>query len=355
MRMGRPRKARKDLPPGLYWTDRRGFYFYRVRGEETTYKGFGKVEREAAIREWVKITGTPAEIAVDGTVAEIIDDFVSQEIPRLERAKRPNGKPKLSPATAKEYRRQAPLLRGEFGEKRYARTQAQSMNPDVLRLADVQRFVRRFDGQKGSVSANRMVACLSAIFTFAMRNGYCTYNPCLGVERNDEAPRDRPVTQEDRDAIGMAACVTYRLMMRLTEATGMRLTDVRNLLIGKCGDSEIDLRQSKTGRGQTWEITPAVRALLDEAKALPGRSRSLFVFPNPRTGKAYSEGGVHYMRRAALEAAGLSNLQHRDLRKAAVNEAKAAGMNATEFAGHTDERTTAKHYVNAPTKVKPIR
>lgn len=354
MRMGRPRKARKDLPPGLYWDARRGFYFYRIRHGERVYKGIGKVEREHAIREWVKITG-PAEIATDGTVAEIIDDFVSQEIPRLERALRPSGKPKLAPATAAEYRRQATHLRAEFGVKRYARTEAQSMSVDVLRLADVQRYVRRFDGQKGAVSANRMVACLSAIFTFAVRNGYCTYNPCLGVERNDEAPRQRQVTQEERDAAAAAAPATYRLMLRLTEATGMRLTDVRNLLIGKCGESEIDLRQSKTGRGQTWEITPAVRAILDEARALPGRSRSLYVFPNPRSGKPYSEGGVHNMRRRALQAAGLSDLHHRDLRKQAVNDAKALGMNATDFAGHADEKTTRKHYVTGPVRVKPIR
>jgi hypothetical protein len=56
MTMGRPRKKRKDLPPGLYWSERRGFYYYRVLRGETTYAGIGKVNREKAIKAWVKIT-----------------------------------------------------------------------------------------------------------------------------------------------------------------------------------------------------------------------------------------------------------------------------------------------------------
>lgn len=329
MPMGRPRENRKDLPPGLYWTAKRGFYFYRVRDGKTMYKGFGHVDRKVAIKGWLAITGEALEPAVDGTVAELIRAYVQDEIPRKERAK------KLSAPMAKEYRRQAPLLAKEFGAKRYARTPSESMRPDVLRKADVQRYLRRYEGQPGAVSANRMVACLSAIFTFADREGFCTYNPCLGVDRNDETPRVRPVTQDDRDAIAAHASPVYRLMLRLTEATGMRLTDVRNLLISKCGDDAIDLRSSKTDVGQVWEITPAVRAILAEARTLPGRSRSMFVFPTPK-GTAYTEGGVHHMRKAALKLAGLTDLHHRDLRKAAVNEAKAAGMNATDFAGHVE-------------------
>lgn len=347
-RMGRPRTKRKDLPDWLYWNPRRGFYFYRVRDGKTQYEGMGKIAREEAVKRWVKITGHSEIPASDGTVAELIDYYISEVLPE----KLAGGD--LKKVTADEYRRQAPLLRKEFGDKRYARTPAQSMNPEVLRQFDVTKFVKSFRGRKGAVAANRLIGLLSAVFS-AAQGLYCTYNPCLGVERNKEEPRKRPVSQAERDDMAEKAAPAYRLMMRLTEATGMRLTDVRELLIAKCGEREIDLRQSKTGRGQLWEITPAVRAILDEAKTLPGRSRSLFVFPSPKTGKAYSEGGVHYMRRAAMKAAGVTNLHHRDVRKQAVNEAKDLGVNATEFAGHSDPRTTEKHYVNGPRKVKPIR
>lgn len=52
------------------------------------------------------------------------------------------------------------------------------------------------------------------------------------------------------------------------------------------------------------------------------RRVSMYVFPT-RYGTPYSEQGIHNMQRRALERAGLKDLQFRDLRKAAINEASA--------------------------------
>jgi hypothetical protein len=65
-------------------------------------------------------------------------------------------------------------------------------------------------------------------------------------------------------------------------ATGMRLTDVRLLRVQQITDGCIDLSQSKTDNDQRWEITPAVRGILDEAAKLPGRAVSMYVFPTRR-------------------------------------------------------------------------
>jgi hypothetical protein len=56
-----------------------------------------------------------------------------------------------------------------------------------------------------------------------------------------------------------------------------------------------------------------------------------------------------------MQKAGLSDLQFRDIRKAAINEAKRQGRNATEFGGPSDPKTTKKHYLTEPVNVKPIR
>jgi integrase len=134
----------------------------------------------------------------------------------------------------------------------------------------------------------------------------------------------------------------------------MRLTDIRLLRVQQIHDGIIDLAQSKTGNDQQWEITPAVQAILDEAAKLPGRTVSMYVFPS-RRGTPLSEPSLMQMRRRAVNKAGLSDLQFRDIRKAAINEAKRQGRNATEFAGHSDPETTKKDYLNEPVKVKPIR
>ena len=84
--MGRPRKKRKDLPPGLYWSERRGFYYYRVLRGETTYAGIGKVNREKAIKAWVKITNRAELETTAGTFGELIDLFLRVELPRCSSA-----------------------------------------------------------------------------------------------------------------------------------------------------------------------------------------------------------------------------------------------------------------------------
>lgn len=80
----------------------------------------------------------------------------------------------------------------------------------------------------------------------------------------------------------------------------------------------------------------------------------MYVVPS-RRGRPLSEPSVMQMRRRAVQKAGLSDLQFRDIRKAAINEAKRRGRNATEFAGHADPKTTKRYYLNEPVKVKPIR
>jgi hypothetical protein len=65
-----------------------------------------------------------------------------------------------------------------------------------------------------------------------------------GVRYIAERPRKQQVTQADRDAIAAAAPTVYRLMLRLTEATGMRLTDVRTLRLPMIENGEIRLTQS---------------------------------------------------------------------------------------------------------------
>ncbi len=192
------------------------------------------------------------------------------------------------------------------------------------------------------------------IFDIAIQQGLTEYNPVTGVEYPVVAPRRRDVTQADVDALAEAATPVFSLMVRMGEATGMRLTDVRLLRLQQVHEGVIDLPQSKTGNAQQWDITPAVQVILDDAVKLPGRKVSMYVFPS-RRGPPLSEASVMNMRRRAVKKAGLSNLQFRDIRKAAINEAKRQGKNAQEFAGHSDPRTTAKHYLNEPVKVKPIR
>ena len=118
-------------------------------------------------------------------------------------------------------------------------------------------------------------------------------------------------------------------------------------------DGEIRIGQHKTGTAQDWQITPAVQAVLDEAMKLPGRDRSMYVFPN-RQGQPYAESALQTLWYRACKPAGVTGYQFRDIRKRAINEARERG-DATEFAGHKDPRTTHRNYFTEAAKVKPLR
>lgn len=346
-RMGRPRTKRKDLPTGLYFDPVHGTYSYRESTGSRQRKPLGKISLAAAINAYVRLRHKPAAV---GTVGELIDHYVARELARLVRLNR------LRPVTADEYRRLAAIARAEFGTKPYAPTAAESTRPEYLRKADIVSFLRRFDGVRGAVQANRVVAFVSIVFSNADAEGVCTYNPCLGAERNAEKARKNVLTDDVRTRIIAAGNLPLRLIAGLCDVTTMRKTDARLLLRAKVDNELIHIRQSKTGKEQEFVITPAVRGILDEAQALPGRSRSLYVFPS-RKGTPYSESALQTFWRRAKVKAGLEHVDavFRDLRTTEANAIKRAGGNAKEALGHASEQTTERHYLDVPTRVTPRR
>jgi integrase len=112
----------------------------------------------------------------------------------------------------------------------------------------------------------------------------------------------------------------------------------------------------KTGKKLDFAITPAIRAILDEAATLPGRRRSLYVFPT-RRGTPYTDSGLQDAWRTAKMKAGLHDVKatFRDLRTTELNAIHREGGDATAAAGHADKRTTDRHYISEPTKIIPRR
>jgi hypothetical protein len=80
-------------------------FLIATRGLDRRYVELGRITRDKAIREWVKITAKPEHPAEDGTVGEIIDRYVAEEVPRRLRLG------KIAKVTADEYCRQAPRSR----------------------------------------------------------------------------------------------------------------------------------------------------------------------------------------------------------------------------------------------------
>jgi integrase len=361
----------RSLPIGLYYRAKFGTYGYREsgggRGASRKFVSLGKITREAAIDQWLAIQAKAEAceavaikaFAKAGTVAELIDAYIDIEMPRLVQLDQ------LSEKTAEGYTAQAAQLRTLFGSIKYAVTPNQALNRDVLRRADVERHMREFEGVRGQVAANRRVALLSIIFEHGQSKALCAFNPCFKSKRNREIARKNVISEDVRAKL--AASLRnhpLRLIAALSDITAMRKVDVVTLKVSSIGEGVIHVTPSKTRRKtgikQEFVITPAIRAILNDAAKLPGRKVSpitgAYVFPMDN-GKPYNEFALQNAWQRAKKRAGLEDVAFtfRDLRTTELNAVRASGGDATATAGHADKRTTERHYLDVPTRVMPRR
>ena len=161
-----------------------------ARTAESSLKGM----RDRAGAELVQIragTGDPLtrrrEAAAQSTVADGLDRFFTTFVP----ARRAAGR--LAPRTEQTYRNQARrLLRPVLGRHRVA---------DVTRR-DIERMVAPL----APITRNRTLAFTSRLFTLFEHWDWRPHhtNPCRGVERAREEPRDRVLSPSDLAALGAA-------------------------------------------------------------------------------------------------------------------------------------------------------
>lgn len=365
--MGRRRKTSEKLPLGVRII--RGAYYWRPTSaaERTARRARGERESvrigataDEARRRWAELTERRPRPAgdPDGTVAELLDRFLEDVIP--------SARVGLAPATRREYTRQLERLRARWGAWRYARTDVEAARGGYITTLELQRSL---DQAEAPISANRELALLSTVFGWARRWGLTFYNPCAGVMRNEEAPRSREVAPWERETLLAVASPAIALMMRWERITGWREADVYTLLRVQLEAAGVALRQGKRGRRQMWSWTPELRAIVDEAKELPGAKESLYVFPADKkksAGAPLTKWGFQSAWRRTIARANrllaelgpgapqIRDLHFHDLRAEAIAEAEELRGDGSRFAGHADPRVTRKHYLRRVQKVEPL-
>jgi len=298
-----------------------GAYYYvpRVEGKQVwtlLSRDLGK-----ALTNWAKLDGHDNS---GETVAHAVDRFLSEVVPlRAE-------------ATQRDYLRYADKVKAVFGS---------------TRLVDVEthHVARYLDEKKAKVEANRIIAFLSAVYTKAIRWGWCSTNPCRGVQRNPEQKRRRYLEDAEIEKLRAAAGDTVRAIMNLALLTGLRKKDVLKIRLADLREDGIFVEQSKTGKRQVFTWTPALQEAVDRAKALRRRVGSLYLFAT-RDGQPYTTTGFDSMWQRVVKKSKLEDARFHDLRAKAGSDA----TNATELLGHDDPRTTAR-YKRAPAKVRPLK
>jgi integrase len=277
--------------------------------------------------------GAKAAAKTAPTVAELATRFLAE-----------HAEAKRKPRTAREYRRLfEKVILPVLGLKRVAEVTRQ----DIARLHHAKRAT--------PTEANRTLALLSVLFTFAERQGERPdgSNPCRHVERFPQQRRERFLSPDELARLG-DTLAAYRgspyhpATIKLLVFTGARLSEVLGLEWDwvSLERGEARLPDSKTGAKTIHLPPPALEVLA----ALPRLAGNPYVL-----GARRSTTFIEKPWRSIREAAGLADVRLHDLRHAFASVAASAGMGLPiigKMLGHTQAQTTQRyaHLASDPVK-----
>lgn len=305
-----------------------GAFYYVDRARKWHRLGTNEHEAFRAYQE------RHAEVA-RGTVASLMQRYIAEVLPRK------------APRTQQDNLTEARNLIGFFG----------AMQADAVEPIHVAQYLR-LRGKTAPVRANREKALLSNLYTVAMTEwGVVNRNPCLGVHRNPESPKDRYVTHRELEALCSVAHPVVRLWVRMIYRLGQRPDDVLKIRRSQVTDDGIFVRQGKTDEPVLVEWTDGMRADYQAVLNLERLSarKDKVMYPAPATpdapifrtrhGTPYTYDGISAMFKRARKKALEQGLLHEpfsphDLRAKAASDLDAAGGDAQQLLGHRRKSTT---------------
>jgi integrase len=218
----------------------------------------------------------------------------------------------------------------------------------------------------GQGTASRTVVQLSAMFSYAVREGVMAANPARGIRRWKDGKRERYLNEEELKRLGEAIAETEAAggnqkataIIRLLALTGARKGEILQL---KWCEVDFDrgflrLLDSKTGP----KAIPVGKSALAILAAQPRLAGSDYVFPADKLGRkglerAYFQGADWFWYEIRKKAQ-LEGVRLHDLRHTAASIAVADGASLPiigRILGHADTKTTQRyaHLSDAPVRV----
>lgn len=323
MAMGRKRKHNLDMPARVYAS--KGWWFYVPKaGKQTKLARLD--DKAGALRAYADLMDARPTA---GTIAELLDRYARDVLPTK------------AFKTAKEQTRQIERLKAVFG--------------DMPLAALVSTHIAEYlDSHPAKVSANREAALLSHAYTKAIRWGLCQVNPCRGVERNTERPRERYIEHEEFVAVLECAPPVVAVMMSLGYLTGQRESDLLKLKRASITSEGTPFRQGKTGKKLNVSWSPALAWTMEQANKLPDQGIASFWVVCQRDGQPYSESGFQtawqkHIRKCHQQGLIAERFTFHDIRAKAGSDAKDGRL-----LGHMDPRTLRRIYMRKAETFAPV-
>ena len=151
------------------------------------------------------------------------------------------------------------------------------------------------------IRANRDMAALSSAFAHGMRHGFAKMNPCLGVKRNMEIPRSKPVSRDDIKALMEHAqakggsSYLVALIGLVIALTGRRRKEILYLTKNEITEDGFTAKDCKTkphepDRFYFIDLSPTLRYLIEQVGTIKRRTPSIYLFAN-NDGLPYTDAG----------------------------------------------------------------
>jgi integrase len=333
--MGRRRGSNPlNLPPRVY--AKHGAFYYNHPDGRWEHLG---TDVSAAKARAQQITDTQS--TGYGTVAYWLDEFLTACRKRV-------AVKDMAPRTLEDYERDAEVLKLFFGP----------MLPAGVEPAHVAEYLDTNLEAGRAVRANREKACLSACFTWLIRNGKggVQLNPCKGVKRNKETKRARYVEDQEMSASLADAPISVWGLAHLVYRTLQRPEDIitwneRNIVkrVTQDGRTVKILRndQGKTGKIVDIELTEDVEQILIKLRGAT-KLRGM-TFLHRRDGQPYSYDGLCAMLKRRQAAAKVASFGFYDLKGKGATDMWLSGVPLEQIqvlCGH-DSITTTERYVKS--------
>lgn len=329
--------------------DARSFYVYRrVKGRPVRYRlgGFPELTVTDARNLAADVLGRIArgsdpqaerkQARADSTFGELAERYLKEHV-----------RPKRSARTASEYEAQRKLYLAEFEKRRLS----------SITRADVARLHAKL-GKDRPVTANRVLALISAIFNYAEGVGFEGVNPARRVEKFPEQERERYLLPSEMPQFWAALKATPDEMWQDFFAL-LLYTGARRRSVGAMAWADVSLPErtwriprTKSGKPQTIPLPAEALEILKRRRKAAGK-KAVWVFPS------YGKSGHIEECKAAwadlMKRAKLKDLTPHDLRRTCGSWLAAAGVSEIVIAktlGHVSTAAT-KRYTR--TDLTPIR
>lgn len=332
--MGRKRKNNPlNLPDRVYANHGAFYYVHKDKRWEKLGTDVAEARRKGNLYNDPDMTF--------GSMSYYLDAFVVWCSKRVDQGA-------LAVRTAKDYAGNAEKLKLFFGK----------MSPSAIEPKHVGQYLDLGVEMNRAVRANREKACLSACFTWMIRNGEAgvKVNPCVGIKRNKEQKRERYVEHEEYHAVHAIATKQVQVLLDLIYRTLQRPEDIiswtpANIILKRESDGTmrkiIRNVQAKTanstGAVVDIAVTPEIELILNElrvdAKVIGMRTTLI----RNRNGEAYTYDGLSSMLRRYVKKANVVGFGFYDMKAKGATDMYHAGISLSEIqflCGHANQKTT---------------